>query len=237
MDKMLSDLLELYKSSSVFSKYFLKKSVEVIPYKNIESHLPVKGKILDYGCGQGLVAARLAHRAKAIDLWDSSQTAREQAQEICREYSNANVLTQLPDSALYDLILVLSVTQYMTDAQLREAMGLWKEMLKPDGLVLITDIIPPQRRMVNEVFALLRFAVRYKLLFSMILDGIRDLPNYWQRSQEYPLTHYALETVAGMASVAGFELETVSNPNMFPTRYAVLLRPNMPSDKPLCANF
>ena len=102
--------------------------------------------ILDYGCGQGLVAERLAPKVKAIDLWDSSETARKQAQKICLSHPNVKVLTRLHESPLYDLILVSSVTQYMTENQLQESMGLWRRMLKTKGLVLITDIIPPRRR-------------------------------------------------------------------------------------------
>jgi len=193
---------------------------------NVVPDLKVR-HILDYGCGQGLVAAHLAPEVKAVDLWDSSQRARKQAEAVCRDYPNVKVLSHLPDSEVYDLILVSSVTQYLTGDQLLEAMSRWKRILKSDGLVLITDIIPPQRRIASEIFALLRFAARYGLLLQMLLDGIRDLPNYLLRSQQHPLTQYSLEEISGMASATGFETEPVANPNIFPTRHAVFLRPNI----------
>ena len=180
--------------------------------------------ILDYGCGQGLVAERLAPKVKAIDLWDSSETARKQAQEVCLSHPNVKVLTQLHESPLYDLILVSSVTQYMTENQLQESMGLWRRMLKTKGLVLITDIIPPRRRIFREIFALLRFAARYGLLVRMLLEGICGLPKYWHRSRQHALTHYSRKKIAELALATGFELEPVANPNIFPSRYAVLMR-------------
>jgi len=179
--------------------------------------------VLDYGCGQGLVATCLSTKVKAIDLWDNSQKAIKQAQEVCRSCHNVKILKNLSTEKVYDLILVSSVIQYITEEQLQKSMALWKQMLKPGGLVLITDIIPTRRRIASEILALVRFAVKYGLLFNMLLTGIRELPQYWYKSRKRPLTYYDPNTIAELSAATGFKLEFVSNPNIFPTRYAVLL--------------
>lgn len=183
------------------------------------------GRVLDFGCGQGLVAARLAADVPAIDLWDSSEVGRAQAQAVCKDLPNASVLTRLPETATYAFILVSSVTQYMTGSELQDAMLLWKKMLLPNGHVLLTDIIAPPRRVGSEIGALIRFSFRNSLVMHMVLEAIRGLPGYWRRSQKQPLTHYDSETIQKLAESAGFAIRGVDNPNMFQSRFAVLLKP------------
>lgn len=63
MDKIFSELLTLYQESTILSKIFIKRSLSVIPYLKIESYVPEKGKILDFGSGHGIFSNIMALRS------------------------------------------------------------------------------------------------------------------------------------------------------------------------------
>lgn len=181
-------------------------------------------KVLDYGCGQGLVAARLAPLVARLDLWDASAVAREQSRQTCQHLDNVCVLTHLSPQTEYDFILVSSVTQYLTEPELNEAVIAWKQLLRPGGRILVTDIIPPRRRVPSEIIDLLRFAVRYRVMTAMLVDGLRRFPAYLRNSRQQPLTHYSPEWFVKQSAELGLRAQQVTNPNIFSARYAMLLQ-------------
>ncbi len=46
--------------------------------------------------------------------------------------------------ASFDLIVMHSVAQYLTGAELDRLLGVFHRLIKPDGLVIVGDIVPPQ---------------------------------------------------------------------------------------------
>lgn len=79
------------------------------------------GRVLDFGCGFGFVAARLAPCVGELWVWDQSPSMRDEARARLSGFSNAHVAVEAPPAGTtgrFDLILVNSVAQYLSTAQL-----------------------------------------------------------------------------------------------------------------------
>ena len=57
-----------------------------------------------------------------------------------------------------DLVVMNSVAQYMTPAELDAAFAVIRRLLKPGGRLVLGDILRPEVGMLRDVIALLRFA-------------------------------------------------------------------------------
>jgi 2-polyprenyl-6-hydroxyphenyl methylase/3-demethylubiquinone-9 3-methyltransferase len=57
---MLQEVLSLYDECSYINRLFIRQSLKVIPYLQIETYVPKKGKVIDFGCGHGLFTNILA---------------------------------------------------------------------------------------------------------------------------------------------------------------------------------
>ena len=68
MDKTLFNVMNLYEKRSFLSRFFLYRSLQVIPYQKIESHVSREGNILDFGCGHGLFTNLMALSSKRRDV-------------------------------------------------------------------------------------------------------------------------------------------------------------------------
>lgn len=92
-------------------------------------------KILDLGCGTGLAAAALAHRAQIIDGIDLSARMLDQARArgLYRRLTRGDILDALPDHDRdYDLIVAADVFVYC--GALERLCAGTADHLKPNGL-------------------------------------------------------------------------------------------------------
>jgi SAM-dependent methyltransferase len=119
-------------------------------------------KVLDFGCGEALYAEEVARFCGTLTLSDAAPAVRAKVAE--RVTAHANIAVQsaeetaaMPDAS-FDLIVVNSVAQYLTTEQLAGFVPGWKRMLKPDGRLVLADIIPPNVSPVTDASALLSFA-------------------------------------------------------------------------------
>ncbi len=53
-------LLERYKPLSAWESFYLRTRWRLCPFETVESHVPRKGRILDFGCGYGMLSNFLA---------------------------------------------------------------------------------------------------------------------------------------------------------------------------------
>ena len=137
--------------------------------QNLAAAVPLTASmdVLDFGAGYGFVAELLAPRVGALWVWDSSPTVRNHARPRIRRLANVRELDlggtgPLP-AVRFDLIVVNSVVQYMTPAEVDACVGLLAALLKPAGRLLVSDVIPFRHASFAEVFGLLRSAHRRHL--------------------------------------------------------------------------
>lgn len=129
--------------------------------------------VLDYGCGEALEAGRVARRTARLYLYDASRPQRQRLLARFRESAAIAVLDEAGLAALLptslDLVVVNSVIQYLSRAELGDLLGRCRSWLKPGGALVVADVVPPGPQAVADVKALLATAWRYGFLFAAVL--------------------------------------------------------------------
>jgi ubiquinone/menaquinone biosynthesis C-methylase UbiE len=133
--------------------------------------------VLDYGCGQALEADRVAQRCARLHLADSAPTVVESLRQRFAGNPAINVLAAnavalLPGGSI-DLVVVNSVIQYLTRAELDIQLAIWRSKLSARGTLVLADIIPPDIGPLTDAGALLRFAARGGFLVAAFSGLVR----------------------------------------------------------------
>jgi SAM-dependent methyltransferase len=138
-------------------------------------------RVLDFGCGPGYVARQIAPHVGSVDLWDASPTVRRQAASDLR-HRNVRVLDGLdPEDAIgdrYDLIIVNSVVQYMTEHELRRWLDAWSRYLRPLGEVVVADVAFQPPHVARELAEWVWFCARHGVLLSAVRFAWRSQARY-----------------------------------------------------------
>ncbi len=179
---------------------------------DLEPHLPkAAGKrLLDWGCGDALMAERIAARAGTLYLYDAVEAVRERLRGRLGGDARVRVLDEAGLAALedggVDKILVISVLQYLDEAQLEHALRDWHRLLAPGGTLLVADVIEPNTPVLTDVASQLRFARANGFLAAALVGLVRmALSDYGRvRKQAGFSTHRPAEFLARL-SRAGFE--------------------------------
>jgi SAM-dependent methyltransferase len=168
------------------------------------------GRVLDFGSGFGFVAERLAPHVGELWLWDQSPSMREKAAARVARHPNARVAPSAPPGGTpgaFDLILVNSVAQYLTPAQLAACLTTWAGMLAPTGRVILADLIPPDYAATGDMLRLLRFAARRGFFWNALGAGAGEFVRYLRMRTELPLTRFGRTDIETLARAAGLVAE------------------------------
>ena len=119
-------------------------------FTDLEPLLPpaeAKPTIVDFGCGDALMADRLAARAERVFLCDASPLIRQRVAHRFRAHPRLTVCSDADLAAMgsgsVDLCLVISVVQYLTRPSLTQLLAEFRRLLKAHGSLIIADVIPP----------------------------------------------------------------------------------------------
>jgi ubiquinone/menaquinone biosynthesis C-methylase UbiE len=113
-------------------------------------------------------------------------------------------LKKMAESSV-DLAVMNSVAQYMSPQQLDEALADIRRLLKPDGRLLLGDILRPSVGMSRDVLALLWFARKYGFLRDAMLGLISTaLSDYRELRTRLGLQRYREADMIAKLSAAGF---------------------------------
>jgi SAM-dependent methyltransferase len=166
-------------------------------------------RVLDFGCGFGFVAALLAPRVGHLAAWDAAAPMRLATRRRLAGQPNARVLDEAPDAAggRFDLILVNSVVQYMTAAELDDWLPRWRALLAPGGRLVLSDVItaraPAPLRELAEFVAL---GARRGALLHALRDGVSALRRYTEARRARPLARLDPAALAPAAAALGLTL-------------------------------
>ena len=104
--------------------------------------------VLDYGCGEALDAARVADRCARLWLCEDAATVRARLTRRFADHPVVRVTDGRGVGSLgpntLDVVIVNSVVQYLPAAEFDRLLHLWYDRLKPDGLLVLGDIVPPR---------------------------------------------------------------------------------------------
>ena len=165
--------------------------------------------VLDYSCGEALAAARVAAKCSRLILAEPAPSVRARLKERFAAVPNIEALSPddlnaLPDASL-DLIVMISVAQYMTPQELDAAFAQIRRLLKTDGRFVLGDILDPDAGAVTDALALLKFAAKNGFLVDAVTGILRmALSNYRTLRQKIGLRCYGTADMLDKLSEAGF---------------------------------
>jgi SAM-dependent methyltransferase len=190
-----------------------------------------QARVLDYGCGEALHADLVA--AGAGELLLAEGAPRVRAGLAARFAGNAKIravapeeLERLPDRSL-DLIVLHSVAQYLTPDELAKLFALFHRLLHAGGVLVVSDIIPPDVAASTDALALLRFGAANGFFIAAVAGLVRTvLSDYWRLRTRYGLTRYGEAAMTEKLAAAGFTAQRAAqNIGHNQARMAFMARP------------
>jgi SAM-dependent methyltransferase len=165
--------------------------------------------VLDYSCGEALSAAKVADACGMLILAEPAPGVRGRL--IARFAPNTRIrVRSLEDvrkmhERTIDLVVMNSVAQYMTPAELNSALLNIRRILKPAGRLVLGDILRPEVGMGTDVIALLRFAAQHGFLRDALVGLVSTaLSDYRQLRAKVGLTRYSEAEMMAKLTAAGF---------------------------------
>jgi SAM-dependent methyltransferase len=168
-----------------------------------------QARVLDYGCGEALHADIVA--AACGDLLLCEGAPRVRAGLAARFSGNPKIralapdeLAPLPDRSL-DLIVLHSVAQYLTPDELSGLLKQFHRLLSVSGILIVSDIIPPNVPASTDAIALLKFGAAKGFFLAAVAGLARTLvSNYWRLRSQFGLTRYRETAMIDKLAAAGF---------------------------------
>lgn len=186
--------------------------------RDIARHITSKDAIvLDYGCGEALYAEDVSRLCARLVCSDAAPAVREKlAQRVAAMPTivvQSSEQTEALESGCFDLIVVNSLLQYLTLDQLSQLLSLWHRLLKPQGRLVIADVIPPDVSPVTDVTALLSFAFKGGFVGAALAGLAKTaLSDYRKLRSELGFTLHAEYDFLALLSRHGFTAER-AHPN------------------------
>lgn len=166
-------------------------------------------RVLDYGCGEALHADRVAAAAGELLLCEAAPRVRARIAARFAGFSKIRVIAsedveRLQENSL-DLIVLHSVAQYLNPNEFAVLFELFQRLLKPNGVLLVSDVIPPQLPVSSDALALLRFGAANGFLISAIGGLARTLVSDYSRLRfRVGFTRYSEADMIEKLTAAGF---------------------------------
>lgn len=129
--------------------------------EDIARYVPEGGAVLDYGCGRNGFIEDLIHKADQLILCDAAVSVREEMNRRFDNHERIMVLSPeelalFPDGA-FGLIVMHSVAQYLSVAELQSALVTIERLMKENGRLLLGDIVPTDNSAFSDTYAFLQF--------------------------------------------------------------------------------
>lgn len=181
--------------------------------RDIAAYIPAPDAVvLDWGCGEAEAADRVARGCKTLYLFDTASNVRANVARRCAGVANIAVIDEagleaLPDESL-DMVVCVSVLQYLDAATLNDAMELWRDKLKAGGRLVVADVIPPNLSPLADIKALLAFGAQGGFLVAAGLGLVRTFfSDYRKLRGQLGLTTHAEGDFLRLLSANGFRGE------------------------------
>ena len=165
--------------------------------------------VLDYGCGEALHADRIAAAAGRLMLAEAAPSVRARLIERFKKNPKITVVSAeraatMPDRS-FDFVVLHSVSQYLSGDEFDRVAALFRRLLKPNGLFLLGDVVPPRVPAVSDALALLRFAKANGFLLAALGGLVRTVfSDYWRLRTRIGLTRYSEAEMTARLARLGF---------------------------------
>jgi SAM-dependent methyltransferase len=168
--------------------------------------------VLDYGCGEATSAELLAAAGGQLTLVEAAPNVR--AALGARHTGNPKIAVLTPEQAAalpagaFDLIVLHSVAQYLSGAELDGLLAMFGKLIKPDGLLVVGDIVPPRLAAPWAALALLRFGLANGFFWAAVGGLLRIfVSDYLRLKKTVGLSHYEAAAMLAKLKTAGFSAQ------------------------------
>lgn len=203
--------------------------------RDLEAYLPAGGTVLDFGCGDALAAEAMAERCGTLYLYDAAPAVRDRLAARFPDHPRIKVLTDADLAALpagspkggIDLVLAVSVFQYIPRAEAGDVLRRLRGLLSARGRILIADVVDPRTPMLRDVASQLAMARRNGFLMAALFGiGRLALSDYRRVRREAGFSAYTPEEMADLLAEAGLHAAALPrNVGPTPHRNSFLARP------------
>lgn len=138
-------LLDLYGPLSLRESFYLRMRWRLCPFELIQSFMPHKGRILDFGCGYGLLSNLLNYRSPDRSITGIDLNAKRIAVARRSVLDRANVAFHVGDvldldPEPFDAVVMTDVLHHIDDARVQVLLRKIHACLDEKGLLTILDV-------------------------------------------------------------------------------------------------
>ncbi len=165
--------------------------------------------VLDYGCGEATSAAVVAAACGHLTLVEAAPNVRAALSARYADNAKISVLTPEQAAALpgasFDLIVLHSVAQYLSAAELDRLLATFRKLIKPEGLLAVGDVVPPHLASVAAAWSLLRCGAGNGFFWAAVGGLMRIfVSDYLRLKKTVGLSHYDEAAMLAKLQAAGY---------------------------------
>lgn len=138
-------LLERYKPLSTWESFYLRTRWRLCPFELVESHVPRRGRVLDFGCGYGMLSNFLSLRSPerqilGIDLNRARIEVAKRSStghpEISFQLGDVRDFQGIP----FDAVVMTDVLHHIDWDNVRLLLQIIRSCLRDDGILVVLDV-------------------------------------------------------------------------------------------------
>jgi SAM-dependent methyltransferase len=212
----MSDWINFFDSDHAIYVNARHKEVHaIITGDGMMAHIAPTDRVLDYGCGEAAYAERLIRKAGHLTLCEAAPTLRERLEQRTAHERSIAVLSPedvaaLPDGS-FDVVIMHSVSQYLSTADLDNLLVRFRRLLKPSGKLVIGDVVQPGIPAWKDAIALLRFGWREGFFLAALRGLIRTVfSDYAKLRKNAGLTRYSEQELTTKLRNTGYRAARAS---------------------------
>jgi 2-polyprenyl-3-methyl-5-hydroxy-6-metoxy-1,4-benzoquinol methylase len=144
-------LLERYKPLSTWESFYLRTRWRLCPFELVESHVPRRGSVLDFGCGYGMLSNFLALKSPGRQVLgiDLNRARVEVAKRSSK--GHPEISFQLGDvrdfkGSPFDAVVMTDVLHHIDEDNVRVLLRIIRSCLSDHGTLVVLDVDRSPRR-------------------------------------------------------------------------------------------
>jgi 2-polyprenyl-3-methyl-5-hydroxy-6-metoxy-1,4-benzoquinol methylase len=138
-------LLDRYRPLSTWESFYLRTRWRLCPFEVVESHVPRKGRILDFGCGYGMLSNFLALKSpnrQVLGIYlnrariEVAKRSSKGHPEISFQLGDVRDSQGIP----FDAVVMTDVLHHIDDANVRVLLQVIRSCLSDHGTLVVLDV-------------------------------------------------------------------------------------------------